>query len=146
MTRDEIRAFFDTYARAWERQDIDALVDCYAADCEITSPMFPSVRGAAGAEAAFQDVFRAFADLTFRIDDLIVDTQAEGGGVKAVLVVTTHARHTGEIFGLAGSGRRIETQMVFVFRVKDNRIMSERRLYDFTGLLVQLGVLRTKHV
>jgi steroid delta-isomerase-like uncharacterized protein len=146
MTHEAIAALFDTYARAWERQDIDALVECYAPNCEITSPMFPSVRGVAGVEAAFQDVFRAFGDVTFQIDDLIVDTQSDGGGVKAVLVVTSHARHKGEIFGLSGSGRRIETQMVFVFRLKDNRITSERRMYDFTGLLVQLGVLRTKHV
>ena len=146
MTQDQTRAFFDAYARAWERQDIDALVDCYAPTCEITSPMFPSVRGAAAVEAAFQDVFRAFGDVTFQIDDLIVDTQGEAGTVKAVLIVTSHATHKGDIFGLPGSGRRIETQMVFVFRLKDNRITSERRLYDFTGVLVQLGVLRTKHV
>ena len=146
MTHDEIRAFFETYTRAWERQDIDALVDCYATNCEITSPMFPSVRDAAGVERAFQDLFHTFGDLSFQIDDLIVESPAEGGGVKAVLVVTSQATHKGEIFGLPGSGRRIETPIVFVFRLKDNHITSERRLYDFTGVLVQLGVLRTKHV
>jgi|RhiMetdeSRZDD1v2_1073273.scaffolds.fasta_scaffold01825_21 steroid delta-isomerase-like uncharacterized protein len=146
MTHDEMAAFFDRYMRAFEREDIDALLECYGPNCEITSPMFPSVRGTASIEASFQDVFRAFGDLTLRIDDVIVETQAGDGAVKAAVVVTAHARHKGEIFGLPGSGRRVETQMVFVFRVKDQRITSERRLYDFTGLLVQLGVLRTKHV
>ena len=146
MTHDEFRTFLESYMRAFEREDLDALLDCYAPTCEITSPMFPSVRGTTGIEVSFQDVFRAFGNLTLQVDDMIVDTQADDGVAKAAVMVTSHASHKGEIFGLPGSGRRIETQIVFVFRLKDHRITAERRLYDFTGLLVQLGVLRTKHI
>ena len=146
MTHTEIRSFLDRYVKAWERQDIDALVDCYTADAEIVSPMFLTKRGEAQIEASFQDVFRAFDELTLTIEDVVIDTDSESGAVRAVIVVTSHARHRGEIFGLPGSGRRVETQMMFSFRFAGERIASERRLYDFTGLLVQLGVLRTKPV
>ena len=89
------------------------------------------------------DVSRvAFGDVTMKVEDIVIDTE----NAAAVLIVTSQATHRGDIFGLPGSGRRVETQMMFLFRLSDGRIASERRLYDFTGLLVQLGVLRTKHV
>jgi hypothetical protein len=34
--------------------------------------------------------------------------------------------------------------MVFFFIVKDGKIQQERRVYDFTGLMIQLGVLKAK--
>ena len=34
--------------------------------------------------------------------------------------------------------------MVFLFEFQDGRIVRERRIYDFTGLLVQIGVLSAK--
>jgi len=34
--------------------------------------------------------------------------------------------------------------MVFVCRVADGFVTHERRIYDFTGMLVQLGVLKAK--
>ena len=146
MTHDEIRRFLERYLHAWERQDIDALIDCYTPDAEIVSPMFHTKRGESEIEASFQDVFKIFGDVSMQIDDVVIDTQPEAGEVRAVLIMTSHATHRGEIFGLAGSGRRVETQMMFAFRFAGDRIASERRLYDFTGVLVQLGVLKAKHV
>jgi hypothetical protein len=34
--------------------------------------------------------------------------------------------------------------MVTVCRVADGLIVHERRIYDFTGMLVQIGVLKAK--
>jgi hypothetical protein len=34
--------------------------------------------------------------------------------------------------------------MVFLYTVKDGQILHERRIYDFTGMLVQIGVLKAK--
>jgi hypothetical protein len=46
--------------------------------------------------------------------------------------------------GLEGSGRKFEIQGVRFFKLKDGLIAYERRYYDFTGFLIQLGVLRGK--
>jgi hypothetical protein len=46
--------------------------------------------------------------------------------------------------GLPGSGRAFDIEGVRVFEMKDGLIAHERRYYDFTGLLIQLGVLRGK--
>jgi hypothetical protein len=36
--------------------------------------------------------------------------------------------------------------MAFVYRLKDRKIVYEWRIYDFTGLLVQIGVLKVRLV
>jgi hypothetical protein len=33
-----------------------------------------------------------------------------------------------------------------VFTLKNGRIVSERRLYEYAGLLMQLGILKTRNV
>jgi hypothetical protein len=35
---------------------------------------------------------------------------------------------------------------VFLLDVQDHHIVHDRRIYDFTGLLVQIGVLKAKPV
>ena len=45
---------------------------------------------------------------------------------------------------MPASGRRIENQLAFIMTLKDGRIASERRIYDFTRMLMQLGVLKAK--
>lgn len=46
--------------------------------------------------------------------------------------------------GIPGSGRRVEFECVLIFDIEDGLITRERRIYDFTGMLIQLGVLRGK--
>ena len=140
MTRDQIQALIDRYLAAWQRRDVPALVDCYHTDCEIISPMFRTVRGRSEVEASFQDLFLAFIDFEIVVDDLVVDST----GGRVALIMTTHATQHGEIFGLPASGRRIELHQVFAFHLKSDQIRSERRLYDYTGMLIQLGVLKAE--
>jgi hypothetical protein len=46
---------------------------------------------------------------------------------------------------LPGTNRRIEFRHSRLFRVDDDGLFAhERRIYDFTGLLVKVGVLRAK--
>jgi hypothetical protein len=35
---------------------------------------------------------------------------------------------------------------VFVYELKDGKIVHERRVYDFTGLLIQTGLLKAKPI
>jgi hypothetical protein len=36
--------------------------------------------------------------------------------------------------------------MVFLYELKDEKIVHERRIYDFTGLLMQIGVLKVQPI
>jgi hypothetical protein len=35
---------------------------------------------------------------------------------------------------------------VALYELKDGKIVQERRIYDFTGLLIQIGVLKVKPI
>jgi len=50
----------------------------------------------------------------------------------------------GGFMGLPPTGKRFTMPMVFLVDIKDGKIQHERRVYDFTGLMIQLGVLKAK--
>ena len=116
MTSDEIRAFCEKFARTWERADIPALSACYTEDCEIVSPIFNVLSGRSQLEASFRELFRGFSDYVIDVDDVIVDRERDE---RAVLVFTAFATHRGEIFGVAGTGRRFEIRGAFIFNFFD---------------------------
>ena len=56
-----------------------------------------------------------------------------------------NATHRTDFFGLRGTDRRMEFRVARLININyDGLIEHERRIYDFTGLLVQIGVLRAK--
>jgi steroid delta-isomerase-like uncharacterized protein len=141
MTSDEIRSFLDRFVRAWEKQDVAALGACYADDCTVVSPIFHTLRGRAQVERSYRELFRAFASPSIRVDDTVISTEEPP---RAVIVWTVQSIHAGEIFGVPGSGRRIERTSAYIMTFRGGLIASERRVYDFTNMLMQLGVLKAR--
>ena len=141
MTSDEIRSFLDRFVRAWEKQDVPALGACYADDCTVVSPIFHTLRGRAQVERSYRDLFRAFASPSIHVDDTVISTDEPP---RAVIVWTVQSIHAGEIFGVPGSGRRIERTSAYIMTFRGGLIGSERRVYDFTNMLMQLGVLKAR--
>jgi steroid delta-isomerase-like uncharacterized protein len=141
MTSEEIHAFCERYAHAVAHSDPAALAACYSENCEVVSPIFGVVTSRSKVDASFRDLFRAFTDMTVQVNDVIVDHARPN---RAVLLFTAFGVHRGEIFGVAGTGRRFEIRGAFVFTFDGDRICKETRLYDFTGMLMQLGILKAK--
>jgi steroid delta-isomerase-like uncharacterized protein len=138
MTQEETTRFFDQWHKAWAAQDVTALANLYAADCKVTSPMFGNMQGRAAVTESFKRLFRAFPDWKLKTEQLIVD------GDRAAIVFSTNATHSAEFMGLPATGRTAKVTGVLVQRLDDNTVEEELRLYDFTALLVQVGVLRAK--
>src|SRR5262245_4167215 len=138
MTREQIVNMTQTMQRAWNARDAAALAAWHAEDSVVHSPIFGTVRGCADIQRSFEDFFRAFADVTFEGQELIID------GNRCAQVFVVEASHTSELFGVEATHRRFKIHGVIVFEVRDNKIISERRMYDFTSLLVQLGVIKAK--
>jgi steroid delta-isomerase-like uncharacterized protein len=143
MTSDEIRAFVERYLDLWEREDVSALVKCYTDDSVVKSPMFQTIQGRVAIEASFRKLFIAFGDWVIEADDIVIDG---GSDERAVFLFTAEVTHRGEIFGMPGTGRRVENTAAHFLRFENGLIAADRRLYDFTGFLVQLGVLKAKAV
>jgi len=141
MTSDEIRPSVDQFVLAWERADAAALGACYADDCVVVSPIFAKLKGRAQVERSYTDLFEAFEPQTVRVDDIVVGNDLPA---RAVVVFTVQSIHAGEIFGMPPSGKRLEQTIAFILTLKDGRIVKDVRIYDFTSLLMQVGVLRAK--
>lgn len=140
MTREAIEALFNARAQLLRRRDSAGLAKAFAEHAVAESPMFGVIRGRAAIEAAYADLFRAFPDSNFDQERLIID--ADHGEVAVLF--SWHATHAQEMFGLPASGRKFTIHLAVVDRLEGNHIVHERRIYDFTGLLIQIGVLRPR--
>ena len=138
MTRAELQAVTDRIIEATNRHDPKALTALYAADATVDSPMFATLHGRAAIEDSFRNFFKIFPDVVITIEDVLIDPPG--------MAVTTRntATQQGELFGLPPTHRHVEFVVTRIVTCADRLIASERRIYDFTGLLVQLGVLRAR--
>ena len=138
MTRDEIVALFERREGAWRARDAAALAADHAENGVVISPTGGVLEGRAEIERIYRVWFTAFADFAFTVEDLVVE------GERAALLGRATGRHSGEFFGMPATNRRIDVACGFFFRFEGSLIAHERRILDFTGLLVQVGVLRAK--
>ena len=63
---------------------------------------------------------------------------------RAVVLWNIQSTHVGEVFGMPPSGKRIDRTIAFILTLRDGLIAKDVRIYDFTSMLMQLGVLRAK--
>jgi steroid delta-isomerase-like uncharacterized protein len=138
MTRDEIVDLFDRRMNAFNDHDVESFAETYTEDAVVESPLGGTHQGRAAITAVAAAFLSALSDATFSQDALIID------GDQVVEVVTMSGTDNGGFMGMAPSGRPAQLPMVVVCRVADGLIAHERRIYDFTGMLVQIGVLKAK--
>lgn len=138
MTRDEITALFDRRTEYWRNHDARSLTADHSEDCVVISPTGGVLEGHEAIERIYRVWFTAFPDLTITPTELLID------GDRAMLVFVMRGRHAGDFFGLPASGRHLEATCAFLYKISNGRIVHERRILDFTGVLVQVGVLRAK--
>ena len=139
MTRSEIESFFARRRQAWERLDAAALAADYADNCVVESPLAGgTAAGRENIERLYATYFKAFTDLKVEQDDLLID------GNRAAVVARMSGTDTGGFMGMAPTGRPLTVSIVFVYELDAGHIVAERRIYDFTGVLVQVGLLKAK--
>ena len=138
MTRDEILSVVERRLAAWNAHDVEAAGSLYADNAVVISPTGGVLEGRAEIARINRLWFSAFPNVQFRADDVLVD------GDRVVQVVQASGTHAGEFFGVAPTGRHLEVQIVTILAIADHLIAEERRIYDFTGFLVQVGVLKAK--
>jgi steroid delta-isomerase-like uncharacterized protein len=138
MTRQQMLDFFKHREDAYDDLDAAALGADYADHAVIESPTAGVHTGPEAAERTFRVIFGAFLDLTTKVESLIID------GNNAVTVVAIEGTHIGEFLGLPPTGKRFIMPAVFFYQLEKGKIVRERRIYDFTGMLVQIGVLKAR--
>ena len=139
MTRDEILQLLARRSEAWRRLDVKALVADYADDAVVESPVAGGpTQGAEQIKQVFQTYFAAFPNLEMEQGEVLVD------GSRAAVMATFSGSDSGGFMGMPPTGRQVTIPMVFLYEFKDGKIVRDRRIYDFTGTLVQIGTLKAK--
>lgn len=138
MTRQEIVSFLASRQAMWVARDTDGLARTHAADGTVDSPMFGALRGRTEIAESYRSLFTIFPDWEMTLHEALID------GPRIAEPFSATATHVREFMGLAGTNRRFQIQGVRLYALAGNMIRQERRLYDFTALLIQIGVLRGK--
>ncbi len=138
MLRSEIETFFKRRDEAWNRHDVDALTDDHAEDGQVQSPLWGDVEGHAAIRNIYASWFASFPDAHLTTEHLLID------GDRAAQFAKMSGVQKGTFCGLEPTGKRFEARCSFLFRFSENKIACETRIYDFTGILLQLGVLKAK--
>lgn len=138
MAEWNVRAFFAERDGFWQARNAAGLASGHATDGRVSSPMWRERLGRDAILESYRQLFETFPDWEFRGEPLLVD----GNNVAQPFSATATLR--GEFMGLPATGRRCQIEGVRLYEIKDGLIQVERRLYDFTGLLVQVGVLKSR--
>ena len=140
MTRDELQGIVERYVEVWKRRDPSGIAQYHAPDGVAESPIYATLRGRQAIQDASRAFFTSFPDATIFVDAIVVDAPR-----CVALFTTVNATHVNEFFGMPGTNRHIEFRNARLMEIDDDGLIRhERRIYDFTGLLVQVGILRAK--
>ena len=139
MTPEEVNGLIAKRAAAFSRLDAAALGALYAENCVVDTPAGGgTVTGRDAKENVYRGFFAAFPDLTIETQQVV----SEGSDIAQLY--TAVGTNAGGFMGLPPTGKRFRFNGAFIFTVENGQITRERRIYDFTGVLVQIGVLKAR--
>ena len=136
MTADEVRAFAERHVGYWSALDTAAIAADHTDNGFVDSPSAGPHRGRDAIRKALQGWVDTFPDLRVQAEQIVADTDA------AAIVLTLKGTQQGEFFGVPATGRHVAFRMVMVQRFENGLIADEQRIYDFTGMLARLGVIK----
>jgi steroid delta-isomerase-like uncharacterized protein len=138
MTREEIVRLFERRQIAMDRRDVAALTALHATDGVLESAMAGTLRGRQAIEQFYVGLFASFPDLTYEPEELLID------GDRVMQKAAFGGTDSGGFMGLPPTGKQVRVPAVFLFTLRDQQIVRLESIYDFTRMLVQVGVLKVK--
>lgn len=139
MTRDQIEALMSRCATALVQHDAAALAVEHADHCVIESPTAGGpVTGREAIRQVYATWFKAFPDMAIKPEVPIIDGQRTAQGFML------SGTDTGGFLGLPPTNKPFRLPLVWLCEVDQGAITHSRPVYDFSGMLIQLGVLKVK--
>ena len=123
-------------ADAWNRRDFERVRSLLHPQYRHTGPDGGELAGCPDSAIAMMESFAgAFADGRMQVQRVFVH------GDAAVAEIVFRGTHTGELSGIAPTGRRIEVRICNVVEVRDGKVLEEREYFDMLHLMSQLGAV-----
>jgi steroid delta-isomerase-like uncharacterized protein len=121
----------------WNQGKVEVLDELLAPDYINHTPSTGRPQaGPAGLKPIVLAIRRAFPDLHFTIEDVVVTAD------RVAIRTTMTGTHQGDFFGVPPTGRKIEVMQIQIERIKDGRIVEHWRVTDELSLMRQLGVVQ----
>jgi phosphoserine phosphatase RsbU/P len=136
MHRDDAIALVRELLTAARHHDTARLLELYADDAVVVSPMFGEVRGGVAVAATWRTLFTGLPDFKADIGHVLVD------GDRIAVLSEVAATDSIGWFGLPPTFGPIRYKLVLLFTLKDGRVVREERLYDSAGVLERLEKTR----
>ena len=135
MTLHENKRLWQRHVLAENRRSVEGLLETLSDEPVYHVMATGAVHTGRAAIAAFYTgLFESMPDVSFDLVDVFI---GENGVVEESVMVGTH---TGDLFGLAPTGRPVRLPLTIVFPMRDGRILGERLYFDLDGLQRQLGL------
>jgi steroid delta-isomerase-like uncharacterized protein len=121
---------------AWNAHDVGRIETFYGPEYEgVDVGEAQPQRGPRGISRSVERYLRAFPDLSFVEEDVVVQ------GDRAVLVWTAHGTHGGKLMSIPPTGRKIAVRGVSVLTIENGKITRGLYVWDVAGLLRAIGLL-----
>ena len=115
------------------------LLDAVLTDDWDDIPLVPGQGpGRAGAKSLIEELNKAFSDVRFVVEEIIDARGNDGNGTVGVRA-TMHGVHTGELFGIAPTGRKTQVRTHDFHQIADGRIVRTHRMEDWLSWFQQVG-------
>ena len=139
MAREEVVKLFNHRHDAFARKDADALAADHAKAGVLESPLAGgTVNGREAIARIYRGLFAGFPDVAIDWTELVID------GDNVVEMGTMSGTDTGGFMGLPATGKHFAFPIALICTLENGLIAHERRVYDFTGMLIQIGLLKAK--
>jgi steroid delta-isomerase-like uncharacterized protein len=139
MTRDNTVSLVARCQSALTRRDAIAIAAEHAEACVMESPTAGGpITGRAAIAQVYDAWFKGFPDLALTAEDLVIEED------RFAQLFTLSGTDTGGFLGLPPTGKPFRVPMVWLCHVNERHIVHSRPIYDFSGVLIQIGVLKAK--
>jgi predicted ester cyclase len=138
MTRAAIEQLLADHQAGFLARSPDALAATHAPDGTFESPAHGRVRGREAIQRVYGYWYAAFPDFMLAWGAPIVEPP------RAALFWKFHGTTTGPFFGEVHPGTPIKMLGAAEYEFNDEGIVSVRHIFDFSQVLVSVGVLKLK--
>jgi len=138
MTRAEVDALLERHRGSFASRDPDRLASDHIEDGTFSSPAAGTVSGRKHIREVYEYWLEAFPDMVFTWRDPIVEDN------HVALFWHFSGTLSGKFYGDAKAGTRVEFKGAAEYVLSPGGIVSADHVFDFTGTLVNAGVLKVK--
>jgi len=140
MSVKEIKALARRWYERWNKGKAVALAvmdNICATDYVLHAGTGPDIRGLKGNKQDTSEVFNAFPDVHFTIDDMVAE------GDKVAVRWTMTGTHKGEFMGRPPTNKKVTGWGITIDRIVGGKYVESWVRYDNLGLMQQLGLVHT---